>query len=66
MSDQSGIEEMLTKMGLPRTRANWIFVLWGGEPPETWDDDEENTIPEDLRLTPSPSEPFPAGTPQPD
>ncbi len=66
MSDTLGVDEMLKTMGLERTRANWIWVLWGGETPETWDEDEESIVPEDLRLSPAPDEPFPPGTPQPD
>lgn len=45
------IDATLRKLGLPRTRENYLYALFGGEPlPEEWDwQDELRSIPPDLR-----------------
>jgi len=45
------IDETLRKLRLERTRENYLYVLFGGEPlPEDWGAlDEVRNLPEDLR-----------------
>ena len=42
---------VLRELGLPRTRENYLFVLYdGAAPTEEWDDEAEEQLPPDLRL----------------
>ncbi len=51
MTHDASVEEALARLGLPRTRDNYLYVLFGGEPlPEDWGPhDEERNLPPDLR-----------------
>lgn len=51
MTHEEAVNAALIDMGLPRTRENYLYVLFGGEPlPEDWSaDDEERNLPPDLR-----------------
>lgn len=44
-------ELVLTEIGLERTRENYLFVLYDGNIPEEWDDEAEEQLPPDLRVT---------------
>lgn len=48
---EDAVNAALKGMGLPRTRDNFLFVLFGGEPvPEDWGPhDEMRNVPADLR-----------------
>lgn len=52
MTHEEAVNAALADMGLPRTRENYLYVLYGGEPlPEEWDaEDEERNVPPDLRV----------------
>lgn len=44
-------EAALQAMGLPRTRENYLFVLYDGNVPEDgWDEEAEEQLPPDLRV----------------
>lgn len=45
------VDAALERMGLPRTRENYIYALYGGYPPQDWDEDAEEQLPPDLRVT---------------
>ncbi len=49
---EKSVNAALQAMGLPRTRDNYVYVLFGGEPlPEDWGPaDEIRNVPSDLRL----------------
>lgn len=51
MAEKDEIDEALERIGLPRTRANYLWVLYNGDIPDDWDDEAEEQIPLDLRLT---------------
>lgn len=45
-------EEALKRMGLERTRENYLYVLYDGNvPTEGWDEEAEEQLPPDLRRT---------------
>lgn len=44
-------ERVLAELGLARTRENYLFVLYDGNIPEEWDDEAEEQLPTDLRVT---------------
>ena len=45
-------EQVLKDLGLPRTRENYLYVLYNGEvPTEDWDEEAEEQLPPDLRIT---------------
>lgn len=50
--EQDFVDRALARMGLPRTRENYLYALFGGDPiPEDWGPvDEERNLPPDLRL----------------
>lgn len=52
MSHEDAVNAALEDMGLPRTRDNYLYVLFGGEAlPEDWGpEDEARNVPADLRL----------------
>lgn len=52
MTHEESVEAFLKDLGLPRTRENYLYVLFGGEPlPEDWGyQDEIRNLPPDLRL----------------
>lgn len=46
------IDDMLKSMGLERTRENYLFVMYDGNVPEDdWDQEAEDQLPVDLRLS---------------
>lgn len=51
-------EAELRKLGLPRTRENYLSLCYADFPNE-WDDEAEEILPADLRLYPAPDTPFP-------
>lgn len=55
------VDDVLKRLGLPRTRENYLAVLYDGPPPEEWDEDVESTLPPELRLD---SVRSPDGTPE--
>ena len=44
-------EEALRILGLKRTRENYLWVLYDGNVPAVLDEEEEEYLPSDLRLT---------------
>jgi hypothetical protein len=54
-------EAVLKRLGLERTRENYLMILYA-DPPETWDEEAEEQLPPDLRLYPVPDVPFPDET----
>lgn len=53
------MEKVLIRLGLPRTRENFITMAYV-DLPEGWDEDlEEELVPPDLRLYPAPDVPLP-------
>lgn len=45
-------ERVLREIGLPRTRENFLYVMYDGNvPEEDWDDEAEEQLPPDLRIT---------------
>lgn len=51
MSKYDSYEAVLKALGLERTRENYLFVLYDGEVPEDWDEEAEDQLPPDLRIT---------------
>jgi len=51
MDEYVSYERVLVALGLERTRENYLFVLYDGNLPETWDEEAEEQLPPDLRLT---------------
>lgn len=49
-SPYTSYERVLAELGLPRTRENYLFVLYDGRIPEDWDEEAEEQLPPDLRL----------------
>jgi hypothetical protein len=49
MSEDS-YDLVLEALGLPRTRENYLFVLYDGNLPEEWDEEAEEQLPPDLRI----------------
>jgi len=43
-------EELLVRMGLERTRENYLWLIYNGEVPEEFDYDDEQVLPPDLRI----------------
>lgn len=50
-SPYASYERVLEALGLPRTRENYLFVMYDGVLPEEWDDEAEEQLPPDLRIT---------------
>ena len=50
-SPYESYERVLAAIGLERTRENYLFVLYDGVIPEDWDDEAEEQLPPDLRVT---------------
>ena len=50
-ADHDGIYEFLDDADMPHTRENYLFVLWGGNPPDELDEEDELLLPEHLRLS---------------
>lgn len=44
-------ERVLKLLGLDRNRENYLFVLYDGNIPEEWDEEAEEQLPPDLRIT---------------
>lgn len=44
------VDEALERMSLPRTRENYIYALYGGFPPDNWDEEDEQHLPLDLQI----------------
>lgn len=52
MSDPyASYEKVLVELGLERTRENYLFVLYDGCLPDAWDEEAEEQLPPDLRIT---------------
>jgi hypothetical protein len=51
MDEYASYERVLVELGLERTRENYLFVLYDGNLPEVWDEEAEEQLPPDLRLT---------------
>lgn len=49
-TEYESYERVLRELGLERTRANYLFVLYDGNIPEDWDEEAEQQLPPDLRL----------------
>ena len=50
-SPYQSYERVLAEIGLERTRENFLFVMYDGNIPEDWDDEAEEPLPPDLRVT---------------
>ena len=50
MSEYECYERVLRELGLPRTRENFLYVLYDGNLPEDWDAEAEEQLPPDLRV----------------
>ena len=47
---EDSYDRVLAKLGMPRTRENYLWVKYNGEVPwDYWDEDAEMALPEDLR-----------------
>jgi hypothetical protein len=42
---------VLIELGMPRTRENYLWVMYDGNLPEDWDEEAEEQLPLDLRVT---------------
>lgn len=42
---------VLAELGFERNRENYLFVMYDGVLPEDWDEEAEEQLPPDLRLT---------------
>ncbi len=42
---------VLAELGMPRTRENYLWVMYDGDIPEDWDEEAEEQLPPDLRIT---------------
>lgn len=42
------VSDTLQRLGIPRTRENWIAMNWSEEPAE-WTDEHEASLPDDLQ-----------------
>jgi len=51
VSEYDSYERVLMELKLPRTRENYLFVLYDGNLPEDWDEEAEEQLPPDLRVT---------------
>ena len=49
MSEYDSYERALVELKLPRTRENYLFVLYDGATPDDWDEEAEEQLPPDLR-----------------
>jgi hypothetical protein len=49
MDPYKSYEDALVRLGLERTRENYLYVLYNGEVPEDWDEEAEEQLPPDLR-----------------
>lgn len=48
---EDSYDKILRQLGLPRTRENYLFVMYDGKMPDEWDEEAEAQLPEDLRVT---------------
>jgi hypothetical protein len=53
MSNYESYEKVLKELNLPRTRENYLYVLYDGNLPDfdDWDEEAEEYLPPDLRIT---------------
>lgn len=51
MTVEDSYDVVLRELGLPRTRENYLFVMYDGNLPEDWDAEAEEQLPPDLRIT---------------
>lgn len=51
MNAEDSYDIVLRELGLPRTRENYLFVMYDGNLPEDWDEEAEEQLPPDLRIT---------------
>jgi hypothetical protein len=42
---------VLAELGMSRTRENYLWVMYDGNIPEDWDEEAEEQLPLDLRVT---------------
>jgi hypothetical protein len=43
-------ERVLEELGMPRTRENYLWVMYDGVLPDEWDEEAEEQLPPDLRV----------------
>jgi hypothetical protein len=48
---EDSYDKVLIELGMPRTRENYLWVMYDGNTPEDWDEEAEEQLPLDLRVT---------------
>jgi hypothetical protein len=47
---EDSYDKVLVALKMPRTRENYLWVMYDGNIPEDWDEEAEEQLPLDLRI----------------